>query len=251
MAGCVSALVLTRLGIKCKIYELRDVPATIGGAVNLTPNALKIFKDLKIDAPGCVVDNIEIFSYYSGSKIGNLPFTGPTGPSLRVVREKLLKALLDAVEKAGVEVVYGSKLVAVVDESDTEEVVAEFENGNSAKGDFIVGCDGMFSAVRLKYVEPERVPIYTGVCSAYTLVDASNIKSPIHFQQTAVNAGRYGSLLTSYVDVEHSEIYVAAVMQTAEQGSKRGGEHVGWTMKRPWLRSTGDMGIRHFLVSKR
>ena len=42
IAGCVAALTLSKLGIHCTIYELRDVPATIGGAVNLTPNALKI-----------------------------------------------------------------------------------------------------------------------------------------------------------------------------------------------------------------
>jgi salicylate hydroxylase len=222
ISGPVAALVLSRIGVQCTIYELRETPATIGGAVNLTPNALRLLEYLEVKVSGCVVDAIELFSYTTGSKVGELPFKGPSGHSLRVVRGELQKALLDVVEKMRIRIVYGSKLVSIDDQSDTEEVVAVFENGSTAKADILLGCDGMYSAVRLKYVEPERIPIYTCVSVAYSTVEATGIKSTIHFPQTAVNVGQYGSLLTTYTDPEHTWIYLAAVMQAAEQGSKEG-----------------------------
>jgi salicylate hydroxylase len=221
IAGPVAALALSRVGIKCTIYELRDSPATIGGAISLTPNALKLLKELQVEVSGCVVDGIEIFSYHTGLKIADLSFRGPSGHSLRVVREKLLKGLLDAVKKASVEVIYGSKLVSIVDH-DGGDVEAVFENNTSAKANFILGCDGTYSATRLKYVEPERVPIFTDAASAYAIVDAQDLKSPVHFQQTAVNTGKYGSLVSSYVDPDHALVYLTAVMQTEERNSKEG-----------------------------
>lgn len=190
--------------------------------MSLTPNALKLLSELQVDLSGCVVDSIEIFAYHTGAKLGELSFRGPNGRhSLRVLRESLLRGLLDAVRKAGIEVVYGSKLTSIVDHDDGD-VVAVFENGTSAKGDFIIGCDGTYSATRMKYVEPERTPIFTDAASAYAIVDGQNLKSPVHFESTAVNSGQYGALLSSYVDPDKTSIFLSAVMETEERDSKEG-----------------------------
>lgn len=74
----------------------------------------------------------------------------------------------------------------------------------------------------MKYVDPERKPIYTGIASAYTIVDGSDIKSPIHFKSTCLNSGRWGSLLTTYCNSDKTEIYLASVMEAPEQDSKEG-----------------------------
>lgn len=221
ISGPVAAIALSRLGLQCTIYELRDSPSTIGGSINLTPNALRLLKDLDVVVPGGVIPKIQIFSYHTGSQLGEISFWEPNGNSLRVVRSQLHKALLKAVEKAGVSVEYGHKLVSI-DDDPAQEVVAHFENGLSARGDFVLGCDGMYSTVRLNYVEAARVPIYTGAATAYTTVDATGLKAPIHFTATAVNSGRYGSLLTTYTDPERKSVFLAAVMETPEQGSKEG-----------------------------
>jgi 2-polyprenyl-6-methoxyphenol hydroxylase-like FAD-dependent oxidoreductase len=226
ISGCVAALTLSKLDIKSTIYELREAPATIGGAVNLTPNALRLLQDLGVEISGCRCDAIEIFSLHTGTKIGELGFRGPSGYSMRVERSVLQKGLLEAVKTAEIDVVYGAKLVEIREIEAEEKVRAVFENGKSAESDFLVGCDGIYSAVRMSYVEPERKPIYTGVCTAYAIVEKTGIKSDIHFQQTAVNAGRFGSLLTSYTDPQQTRIYLGAVMETQEQGSRE-----GWKMR--------------------
>lgn len=190
--------------------------------MNLTPNALRILEDLKVEISGCRCDVIEIFSLSTGGKIAELGFRGASGPSKRVERRVLQKGLLEAVQRVGVSVVYGAKVVEVKELEAEEKVGVKFENGRTAEADFAVGCDGIYSAVRMSYVEPERKPIYTGMCTAYSIVEKAGVKLDMHFQQTAVNTGQFGSLLTSYTDPDRTRIYLGAVMETKEQGSREG-----------------------------
>ncbi|KAF4637640.1 hypothetical protein G7Y89_g449 [Cudoniella acicularis] len=114
-----------------------------------------------------------------------------------------------------------------------KKVTAIFEDGREESADLILGCDGIHSAVRTKYVEPSRVPIYTNVAVAYSVIDGNGLSLPPHFHQTAMNSGRFGSLLTSYVDPDHSKIYLGAVMSMPEEKDKH-----GWRMP-PQGESTG------------
>jgi len=219
IAGITAALSLSKIGIACTIYELRATPATIGGAVNLTPNALRLLEYLDVEVYGCRVDSIEIFSLHTGKRLGELPFR-KFGPSLRILREELLQALLRAAGKNGISVIYDYKLVSIKDESEDPKVTAVFANGKEVQADFILGCDGVHSAVRTQYVDPSRLSIYTDVAVAYSIVDGSGIK--VHFRQTSMNSGRFGSLLASYVDPDRTKIYLGAVMESPEENDKQG-----------------------------
>jgi 2-polyprenyl-6-methoxyphenol hydroxylase-like FAD-dependent oxidoreductase len=219
IAGITAALSLSNIGISCVVYELRAAPATIGGAINLTPNALRLLEHLDVEVYGCRVDSIEIFSLHTGGRLGELPFR-KFGPSLRILREELLQALLRAAGKKGISVVFDSKLVSIKDESGDPKATAVFANGKEVQADFILGCDGVHSAVRTQYVDPSRLSIYTDVATAYSIIDGNGIKA--HFRQTSLNSGRFGSLLTSYVDPDRTKIYIAAVMETPEQNDKQG-----------------------------
>src|ERR1700712_721930 len=105
IAGISAALALSKIGVNCTVYELRAEPSTIGGAVNLTPNALRLLEFLDVEVSGCRVDSIEIFSLHTGKLLGELPFK-KFGPALRILREDLLRALLTAVDKKGITVMY-------------------------------------------------------------------------------------------------------------------------------------------------
>ena len=220
VAGPATALALSKVGIQCSIYELRDTPATIGGAINLTPNALEILRDLGVEVSGCPVESIDLFSIYRNQKLGEIPFRKPGRQARRVLRKNLQDELLKAVDAAGIKVTYGSKLVAMVEDVENNKIRAKFSNGTSASAEFVIGCDGVHSAVRTVYVEPERAATYTGVASAYAFVPTSSIKSPVHFAATALNMSRSGSMLTSFHDQEKSSVYLAAVMQLPGQDSK-------------------------------
>jgi salicylate hydroxylase len=227
IAGPAAAIALSQVGISCAIYELRDGPATIGGAVNLTPNALRILDHFgllqKAMETGCPCEKIEIFSVATGQKLGDLPFGSAElhgYSSLRIRRRDLQQLLLSAVIEAGVDVHYGKKLTGV--EQGVDSITAIFEDGTSASGDFLLGCDGIHSVVRTKFVDPARIATYTGVSTAYGLFPVSPVTEPIPFDATALNTSCNGSLLVSYCNASKTDLFLAAVMEVKEQQDQDG-----------------------------
>jgi salicylate hydroxylase len=89
VAGLTSALALTKFAPagstpNIRVFEVRPVPATIGGAVNLTPNALRLLDHLgalefiRGANYGVPIDAVEVFDIYSG-KLTESSFRGPNG----------------------------------------------------------------------------------------------------------------------------------------------------------------------------
>jgi salicylate hydroxylase len=153
-------------------------------------------------------DNIEEFKHHA----------------LRVMRDDLLQAMLQTLKELGVDVQYGMKLQSVA-EAD-ESVSAVFDDGTTTKGDILLGCDGIHSVVRTKFIDPRRMPEFTGVAGAYGLLDVGDLREMIPIESTSLYTGRLGSLLLSYTDAAKTRLYVAAVMGTEDVGSRE-----GWVVK--------------------
>jgi len=92
IAGLTTALALTKFAPKdaipnIRIFEIRPEPATIGGAVNLTPNALRLLDHLgalpimKEHRMGMTINYLEVFDLYSG-KLAESDFRGPKGEGI-------------------------------------------------------------------------------------------------------------------------------------------------------------------------
>lgn len=70
---------------KIKVYEIRPEPGVIGGAVNLTPNALRLLDRLDVlpiireKGYGLDIDAIEVFSTYAVEQLGESSFSGVDG----------------------------------------------------------------------------------------------------------------------------------------------------------------------------
>jgi salicylate hydroxylase len=241
--GLYAALALHQIGLKSTIYELRPKPSTIGGAINLTPIALRLLNTVSVslDGLGCPVSKIEVFSLHSAQKLGELPFPEPNGGGAnRMLRRDLQEAMLAAVRSFGISVEFGSKLVGVSE--DDNGVTAVFENGKTATGDFLLGCDGIHSAVRRSYVDPSRKPKYTHVSTAYGVLSRDRILSPLHFNTTAFNTSAKGSILTSLCTKAKEDIYFAALISTPEEGDRQGwvarGADKEATLSELWRRFT-------------
>lgn len=73
---------------KIRVFEIRPRPGVIGGAVNLTPNALRLLDRLGVlpimrqNDYGMEIDCIEIFSVYQPVQLGESSFRGPEGKGL-------------------------------------------------------------------------------------------------------------------------------------------------------------------------
>jgi len=79
--------------------------------------------------------------------------------ALRVYRDKLRSALLDAAEERGVEVRYGLRCTGIESET-SSQATATFENGEKVQADLVVGADGVNSKVRTHF-HPDVRPEYT------------------------------------------------------------------------------------------
>ena len=92
---------------------------------------------------------------------------------LRIKRAELMDVLLNAVQDAGISVYYGKRLVGI--EETASGVTATFSDGTSDMADLLLGCDGIHSAVRKTYVDPEITPEYSGISNVFSIVPASQL----------------------------------------------------------------------------
>ncbi|KAK8104812.1 uncharacterized protein PG998_011845 [Apiospora kogelbergensis] len=184
IAGLTTALALTKFAPRdavprIHIFEIRPVPATIGGAVNLTPNALRMLNHLGVYELirernyGKDIDELEVFDLHS-TKLAVSDFRGPEGKgigsppfkALRITRGDSLKAVLEVIERhENITLTCGKRTVEIKETRD--DVTITFEDGGSCTADILMGCDGIHSVTRLKHVDPARKETYTGVCNAF------------------------------------------------------------------------------------
>ncbi|KAJ6535088.1 hypothetical protein B0H19DRAFT_1039018 [Mycena capillaripes] len=188
LAGPCLALSLARRNIRSTIFEIRPARSDSGGSISLGPNALQV-----LDRYAGVYDQIRAagFSYHrvgayadDGEKFGEIA-SGEEGkgsdgyPSVRVMRSTLHKVLLDAGEEMGemITVKWGAKLSRI--EEDEQGVSAHFEDGSTAKGDILIGADGMHSKVRQHVLGSKApTPTFDGLCIVYGFLPASSAISP-------------------------------------------------------------------------
>jgi 2-polyprenyl-6-methoxyphenol hydroxylase-like FAD-dependent oxidoreductase len=239
ISGLSAAIALkqTLPSIQIEVYEIRPSPSTIGGAVNLTPNALRYLSSLKVlprlEKTACPVRNIEILSCRTGYKLADFGFDIPGSDgfqALRVKRSELLAGLTDTwLKDLGEEIIYDAKLSSI-ETASSGSVEAKF----TVKGtpvtktaDLLLGCDGIHSFVRTSFVEPHRREIYSGIASAYGITSVSEEdKLNLSFDSSALFSSRRGSLLMSYTNPEKTSLFMAAVMETKEVSSRE-----GWKVK--------------------
>ncbi|KAF2652766.1 FAD/NAD(P)-binding domain-containing protein [Lophiostoma macrostomum CBS 122681] len=228
IAGLAVALALKRhSGIKCSVFEIRTEPATIGGAVNLTPNALRYLEHLgvlpKLEGKGCDVKSFDLISHRTGKPLGKVNFDNIDRfkyRAMRILRNELHHSLLETLENLEVDINYGMKIRSVKEEK--EGVTANFEDGSTVTGDFLLGCDGIHSAVRMKFVEPDRKPEYTGISVAYGFLDATHLRERLPVEATSLIVGSSGILLMTYADAPKTNLYIAAVTSVDDVGSREG-----------------------------
>ncbi|KAF2015837.1 FAD/NAD(P)-binding domain-containing protein [Aaosphaeria arxii CBS 175.79] len=252
IAGLTTALALTKHAPSTSpcpeitLYEIRPEPATIGGAVNLTPNALRLLshlgalQEIRSFDYGADCSAVEVFDLYTGNKLAESSFRGKDGKglgdppfkALRITRGEALEGVLAAIEKhSNIKLICGKKTVDI--KEDDSGVDITFSDGETAHSDILIGCDGIHSVTRLKHVEPSRKSVYSGICNAFGFAPRRMTSSSdqayeeTHFEISGMNFGRQGILLTSFHNSAKDSIYVGALMQMPEIASRDGWKAAG------------------------
>lgn len=226
ITGLVSALALRKHlpdpKVQITIIEVRSSPSNIGGAVNLTPKALRyldylgVFRSLVSKGVGAECRTIEIFDMYSGRKISEVDFRGSNDDGIgrvqnkkffarRVMRSQLQEVLLEAVKaQKDTAILWSKKAIKIEESRSGNGMRLTFESGDEITGDLLLGCDGIHSATRSLLVDPDQKPAYTGISVVMT---TSKIRpgTQLPWETTGLASSRRGSFMASYFDEERKD----------------------------------------------
>lgn len=187
VAGPALALFLRRIGVDATIYEASPTTDNSGSFLNLASNGIAVLNILglaeQMVAAGFSCPRMVMWSG-NGKKLGELN-NGATPehgmPSVIIKRSDVHRILREEALRQGITIEYGHVLRQVDDHN--EGVRAIFEDGSTAEGDFVVGCDGVHSRVRHSIDPAAPAPTYTGLisCGGYATTDLAPTTGTQHF----------------------------------------------------------------------
>jgi 2-polyprenyl-6-methoxyphenol hydroxylase-like FAD-dependent oxidoreductase len=182
-AGTALALFLKRAGFNPVLYEARTANETDTGAfLYLAPNGMNILKTLNLEhhfeADGFPTTGMTFYNG-KGRKIGELDNTGDQaryGARGHVLkREHINRVLRNEVLHQSIPIHYGHQLERLEMQ---QGVTAHFQDGASARGDLLIGADGINSRTRQIILPNAAKPRYTGLVDTGGFTVLAHLKTP-------------------------------------------------------------------------
>ena len=169
IAGPVTGIFLKQAGIDAEVFEAWPYSTGIGGGgLQIAPNGMHVLAEIGLAddmiARGSVAESFDFHSQ-SGDRLGSLNRNMKARfgqPAVNMCRTTLNEMLINKAWCANVELRFEKRLVAIEDRAD-QPIVAHFADGSSAEGDFVIGADGVHSAVRGHVVPDGPKPFDTGL----------------------------------------------------------------------------------------
>lgn len=168
ICGPATAMALQRAGIEATVFEAHRPSASDAGSyLTVATNGLDALR--AIDAHDAVLragfptNHTAMFSG-TGNRLGAVPLGATSGPHLAshtIKRADLHRVLHDEAAHRGVRIEYGTRLTTA--EVTEAGVRARFDDGSSAAGDLLIGCDGIHSPTRAIIDRRAPAPRYVGL----------------------------------------------------------------------------------------
>ncbi len=207
IAGPVTAILLKQAGFEAAIYEAFPYSTGIGGGLQIAPNGMHVLAEIGLAAElkrgGSICESIDFFSQ-SGAPLGsvNRNMEQRFGqPSVSMRRAMLNEAIVDKAWSSCVEVHFEKRLARIEDRPD-EPIVAHFTDGSSAEGDFLIGADGVHSAVRSHVVPDGPTPCDTGLVGFGGFVRRSLLEAAGNGPSLSMTFGQSGFFGYGYCSPE-------------------------------------------------
>jgi 2-polyprenyl-6-methoxyphenol hydroxylase-like FAD-dependent oxidoreductase len=165
IGGLSAALALRRVGIRCDVFEQADELREVGAGLTVWANAIRALEQLgvvqRVLSLSSKVDRLEVRTSI-GKTLARTSFSNmesKLGVPVCVVvhRADLLRELAAGLEKSHTHC--GARCVAIANNADG--VIARFTDGREARGDFLVGADGLHSVIRSQ-LHGSSKPRYAG-----------------------------------------------------------------------------------------
>lgn len=165
IGGLSTAIALKLAGYDVDVYERHATTSTLGAGIVCWPNASFVLDKLGVLVQLTQASNslnyMNRFSH-DGEQIGSIDINKLNElmgyASYSVLRKDLMRVLTERVLNLEINIHYQHNVSSLLD-SDTGQVVVNFENGKTIQPD-IIGADGRMSSVARKYVNGDNAPIY-------------------------------------------------------------------------------------------
>jgi 2-polyprenyl-6-methoxyphenol hydroxylase-like FAD-dependent oxidoreductase len=197
IAGPVTAIFLKKAGIDAEVYEAWPYSTGIGGGLQIAPNGMHVLAELgladELIRRGSVAESFDFYSQ-SGRRLGSLNRNMKARfgqPAVNMCRATLNETIVNKAWCENVELFFEKRLVRIEDRPD-QAVVAHFADGSSAEGDFLIGADGVHSAVRAHVIPDGPKPFDTGLIGFGGFVPRSLIENTPVGQRVATTFGQSG-----------------------------------------------------------
>jgi 2-polyprenyl-6-methoxyphenol hydroxylase-like FAD-dependent oxidoreductase len=197
IAGPVTAIFLRKAGIDAQLFEAWPYSIGIGGGLQIAPNGMHVLAEIgladEMIRRGSIAESFDFYSQ-SGARLGsiNQNMRQRFGqPAVNMRRATLNEAIVNKAWCEDVELAFEKRLVRIEDRAD-QPVVAHFADGTSAKGDFLIGADGVHSAVRAHVIPDGPTPFDTGLIGFGGFVPRSVIENTPIGQRVETTFGQSG-----------------------------------------------------------
>lgn len=161
IGGLTAALALRQAGFDAHVYEQASVLREVGAGVAISPNAVRVLHHLGLTealrAAGVVSLSLDARDWQSGALLGRVPLAAAAverwgAPFYHLHRAHLHDALRAALGEQ--HITLSARCVAV--EQDGTAVEMRFADGRAARGDLLIGADGVHSVVREHVAGPDQ-----------------------------------------------------------------------------------------------
>jgi salicylate hydroxylase len=248
LGGLATASCLMKAGHRVRVFEQAPKLAEVGAGVQISANAMHLLRDLGLEPairkigvqPAAYVfrvfdtgEEIQRFSLAADhERIHGAPYT-------QMHRADFHDLLAARAREFDPDIVRLNRMATGFEE-DADGVTLRFADGSSARGDFLIGADGLKSAVR-RQLFGDPVATYTGDAAWRLTVPVERL--PKHLLETAMTLFlgpakhtvcyylRGGALLNFVGLIETSEV-----------------SEESWTIKFPWERLKADFKGWHATV---
>jgi 2-polyprenyl-6-methoxyphenol hydroxylase-like FAD-dependent oxidoreductase len=197
IAGPVTAILLKKAGIDAQVFEAWPYSTGIGGGLQIAPNGMHVLAEIgladEIIRLGSIADSFDFYSQ-SGACLGsvNRNMKQRFGqPAVNMRRTSLNQAIVNKAWCDNVELFFEKRLVGIDDRAG-QPVVAHFADGSSAEGDFLIGADGVHSAVRAHVIPDGPKPFDTGLIGFGGFVPRSLLDATPVGQRVETTFGQSG-----------------------------------------------------------